>query len=95
MVIKANKLNRATMITRHRNYKYLFLLIISILVVILAAPTSCTTPAPTVVLQEGNNLPRTQFQPKQSKELEDNRIGQMMRLDIYTEQEADEFVDQN
>lgn len=26
-------------------------------------------------LQEGNNLPRTQLQPKQSNELEDNRIG--------------------
>lgn len=27
------------------------------------------------VIQEGNNLPRTQLQPKQSNELEDNRIG--------------------
>jgi len=31
--------------------------------------------APTVVLQEGNDLPKTQLQPKQSKELEDNRIA--------------------
>ena len=31
--------------------------------------------APTVVLQEGNDLPKTQLQPKQSQELEDNRIG--------------------
>ena len=45
-----------------------------------------------LVFQEGNNLPRTQFQPKQSKELEDNRIGQMARLDIYTEEDLDWFI---
>jgi len=48
-----------------------------------------------VIFQEGNNLPRTQFQPKQSKELEDNRIGQMMRLDIHSERAADGLVDDN
>lgn len=36
------------MITGHRNYKCLFLLIISILVVSLVAPSSCVSPAPTL-----------------------------------------------
>ena len=48
-----------------------------------------------VIFQEGNNLLKAQLRPEQSRELEDNRIGQMARLDIYTEQEADEFVDHN
>lgn len=48
-----------------------------------------------VIFQEGNNLPRTQFQPRQSRELEDNRVGQMAVLDVYTEQDADHFVYQN
>lgn len=74
------------MITRHRNYKYLFLVIISILVVSLVVPTSCVSPAPTVVLQEGNNLPRTQPQPKQSGELKDNHIGEQIEIpDIKTD----------
>ena len=48
----------------------------------LPAPTpttpSDTTPPAVVdtgILQEGNELPKTQFQPKPSPELEDNRIG--------------------
>ncbi len=32
------------------------------------------------ILQEGNDLPRTEFQPKQSMDLEDNRLGQMASL---------------
>ncbi len=38
-----------------------------------STPTSGTYKS--TLLQEGNNLPRTQLQPKQSNELEDNRIG--------------------
>ena len=38
-----------------------------------SSPTSGTYRATS--LQEGNNLPRPQLQPKQSNELEDNRIG--------------------
>jgi len=48
-----------------------------------------------VILQEGNNLPKTQLQPKESNEIEDNRIGQMARLDTYTERHADDFVGQH
>ena len=33
------------------------------------------TPVRTVILQEGNNLPKIQLQPKRSGELADNRIG--------------------
>lgn len=55
-----------------------FVLIISILLVSLILLTSCTSPSPLIVdtriLQEGNNLPQTQFQPKRSLELEDNYI---------------------
>lgn len=58
-----------------------------------SVPTSGTSRA--VILQEGNNLPKTKFQPKQSRELADNRLGQMITVDVHTEQEADEFVDQN
>ncbi len=36
-------------------------------------PTSGTRRS--TILQEGNNLPKIQLQPKQSRELEDNRIG--------------------
>ena len=86
MVIKANKLSRETMITRHRNYKYLLLLMAFILVAILGVPTSCTTPAQEqetkpeavgigVILQEGNDLPKTQLQSERSPDLEDNHIG--------------------
>lgn len=32
-------------------------------------------PTRTLILQEGNNLPKTQLQPKHSGELADNRIG--------------------
>ena len=52
----------------------------------------------TIVFQEGNNLPRTQLQIKQSKKLEDNRIGQMFPLDVYdvyTEQDVNAFIYQN
>jgi len=46
------------------------------------------------ILQEGNNLPKTQLQPKQSRELEDNRIGDMadLRDGIHTESDVDWFV---
>ncbi|MFB0556406.1 MAG: hypothetical protein ACETVW_00905 [Dehalococcoidia bacterium] len=80
------------MTRRHRNYKCLFILMTFILVAILGVPTSCTTPAPTVILQEGNNLPKTQLQPKQSRELEDNRIGdfpELQHLDFRLEQLLD------
>ncbi|NIV44128.1 hypothetical protein GWN49_04520, partial [Candidatus Bathyarchaeota archaeon] len=45
-------------------------------------------------LQEGNNLPRTQLQLKQSRELEDNRIfgTWSLRADIHTEEDADRLV---
>jgi len=68
-------------------YKYPFLLIISILVISLLL-SSCGGGAvveeedasselviDTELLQEGNNLPRTELQAKDSPELEDNRIG--------------------
>ena len=42
-------------------------------------PTSGTSRA--LVLQQGNNLPRTQLEPKQSRELEDNRIGWLCPLE--------------
>ena len=58
-----------------------------------STPTSGTSRY--VALQEGNALPRTQFQPKRSKELEDNRLGQMFRIDVHTEQEAYGLVEQN
>jgi hypothetical protein len=47
--------------------------------------------------QIGNTQPITQLQPKQSKELADNRIGQMASLeaDIHTEEDAEGFVFQN
>jgi hypothetical protein len=50
-----------------------------------------------VVLQEGNNLPRALLQIKQSKEIEDNRIGQMANLRnmITSESAAKIFVSQN
>ena len=38
-----------------------------------SVPTS--GPRKSTILQEGNNLPKTQFQTKQSRELADNRIG--------------------
>ena len=71
----------------------MFCLLLGSLVVL----AGCASPAPTVVLQEGNNLPRIQLQPKQSNELEDSRIGQMASLeaDIHTEQDAGGFVYQN
>jgi len=47
------------------------------------------------ILQEGNNLPKTQLQPKQSRELEDNRLGQMFRVGVHTQQEASDLVEQN
>jgi len=58
-----------------------------------SAPTSGTSR--TVILQQGNALPRTRFQPKHSGELEDNRIGQMFRVDVHTEEEANDLVEQN
>jgi len=58
-----------------------------------SAPTSGTSRS--IILQEGNNLPKTKLQPKQSRELEYNRIGDThsLRADIHTEQDADELVD--
>jgi len=35
-----------------------------------------------MILQEGNNLPKTKFQPKQSRELEDNRMGDGCHLKL-------------
>jgi len=42
----------------------------------LSAPTSGTRRS--LILQEGNNLPKAQLQPKPSSELADNRIGVIM-----------------
>lgn len=58
-----------------------------------STPTSGT--GRLVILQEGNALPRTQSQPKPSRELEDNRLGQMFRVDVHTQQEASDLVEQN
>jgi len=55
-----------------------------------SAPTSGTRRS--CILQEGNSLLKTQLQPKQSRELEDNRIGDMRRADIYTEEAAAWFA---
>jgi len=62
------------------------------------APTPTPTPTPEMGIewfQTGNTLPITQLQPKQSIELEDNRIfgTWSLKSDIHTEQEADDFVD--
>jgi len=59
-----------------------------------SAPTSGTSR--TIVLQEGNNLPKTQLQPKQSRELLDNRIGDSNTagLRAYPEGFEDWLVDQ-
>ena len=45
-------------------------------------------------LQEGNNLPKTPIKPKESKELEDNRIGCMLSPEEETcvWEDADKFV---
>jgi hypothetical protein len=43
--------------------------------------------------QTGNTQTITQFQTKTSEELEDNRIGDMRVLDVFTEDYAEEFVD--
>ena len=50
-----------------------------------------------VILQEGNTLPKMQFESKQSNELTDNRMGAMfgLRWDIHTQQQADDFVNYN
>lgn len=63
------------MITRHRNYKSLFLVTICILMASLVALTSCAGPAPTVILQEGNTQPKYLLQHRPSIELDDNNIG--------------------
>jgi hypothetical protein len=55
-----------------------------------SAPTSGTSRS--VILQEGNNLLRTQLQHKQSKELEDNRIGDMMSLKPIHEWSLDTVI---
>ncbi len=45
-------------------------------------------------IQGGNNLPLSQFRPKKSSELNDNRIGAMRRLDVYTESEVTLILNQ-
>jgi len=40
-----------------------------------SVPTPPDTPVRTVILQEGNNLPKARLQTKQSRDLADNRIG--------------------
>jgi hypothetical protein len=55
-----------------------------------SAPTSGTSRS--MILQEGNNLLRTQLQHKQSKELEDNRIGDMWSLKPIHEWSLDTVI---
>ena len=57
MVIKANKSNRDTMITRHRNYKSLFLSIVSVLVVSLMVLSLLLTSCAPAVTNEKGALP--------------------------------------
>ena len=46
-----------------------------------------------VILQEGNNLPRIQFRHKQSRELEDNRVGDMITLHPqFQTEDPDDFA---
>lgn len=47
------------------------------------------------ILQEGNNLAVTQIQPKQSRDLEDNHIGQMITLVNISALNLIEFVNVN
>ena len=55
-------------------------------------PTSGT--GRSMILQEGNDLPKTQFQSRKSTELADNRMGDMhcLRADVQTEQGAVSLV---
>jgi hypothetical protein len=46
-----------------------------------------------VILQEGNDLPQTKLQSLESKELEDNRIGDMWSLEPIHEWSLDTVVD--
>lgn len=55
-----------------------------------SAPTSGTSRF--MILQEGNNLLRTQLQHKQSKELEYNRIGDMWSLEPIHEWSLDTVI---
>lgn len=55
-----------------------------------SAPTSGTSRS--MILQEGNNLLRTQLQHKQSKELEYNRIGDMWSLEPIHEWSLDTVI---
>lgn len=88
-----------------RFHRYHLLLVAFVLTVSLLAVVSCTgaTPTPTrapeevsipVVLQEGNDLPKVKLQHRDSKELEDNRIGTQMDLvgDIVTQEGWTGFV---
>ncbi len=69
------------MVVRHRNHKDRFSFKTPVLVagfmVLLLLLTSCTPAVviDTEVLQEGNELPKTQLQSLTSPEIEDNRIG--------------------
>ena len=47
-----------------------------------------------VILQEGNSLPKIQFESNKSNDLLDNRIGNMfgLRWDIHTQQDADGLI---
>ncbi|MFQ5874112.1 MAG: family 1 glycosylhydrolase, partial [Dehalococcoidia bacterium] len=55
-----------------------------------SAPTSGTSRSTN--LQEGNNLPKTRLEPKQSRELEDNRIGDMWSLERIEEWNLDQVI---
>jgi hypothetical protein len=51
-----------------------------------SVPTPPDTPARTVILQEGNNLPKARFHTKQSRDLADNRIGDVAETEpVYNE----------
>ena len=106
---RSYKIKRRKIMLRHLNGTGLSLAIAGVLLTGSLALTGCAKavqeqeakPAVAdtgVILQEGNDLAKTQLQPKKSRELEDNRIGQMAGLDVYDvymEQDVDAFIYQN
>lgn len=70
--------------------RWIILLIIGIILL-----SGCVEEKPTTEMewfQTGNTQDITQLQPKQSKELEDNRIGGMWVADIYSQDDLNWFV---
>jgi len=78
-----------------KKFTSLFLVVIILSLVLNACGESMSPAAPTsgVILQEGNNLPQTSLQPKQSRELKDNRIGGMWTLDSSAIPTPEQYAD--